>query len=400
MVETSLVITVGRQDAQINGSDDRAIQAGIDYLSALGGGTLKILPGQYQLNNAIYLRNRILIQGSGSETVLIKNPSLQTTLTVDSDWYDREVKVANSRGLEVGYGVCLTAQSPHHTGSNVIKRTILAKDGNCLWLNRPLEQNFWSDHQAQLSTLFPIISGEGISKVEIRDLVLDGNKSNNQNLNGNYGGCIFMQNCHQIQIDNVEVRNYNGDGISWQICHDVKVTNCRSLNNADLGLHPGSGSQRPIIKNNRVAGNQIGLFFCWGVKHGVAENNHLSDSGKYGISIGHRDTDNTIISNRIENSGEVGILFRQEPNRGRCPHRNLVKNNDIINSGSNGQGIGVNIEGETESIHLQQNQITEKRSQPESVGIRIGPNTRDIVLSDNRFLGLTAEVEDLRSGPE
>ncbi len=178
------------------------------------------------------------------------------------------------------------------------------------------------------------------------------------------------------------------------------MTNCRSLNNADLGLHPGSGSQRPIIKNNRVAGNQIGLFFCWGVKHGVAENNHLSDSGKYGISIGHRDTDNTIISNRIENSGEVGILFRQEPNRGRCPHRNLVKNNDIINSGSNGQGIGVNIKGETESIRLQQNQITEKRSQPKSVGIRIGPNTRDIVLSDNRFLGLTAEVEDLRSGPE
>ena len=145
MVETSLVITVGRQDAQINGSDDCAIQAGIDYLSALGGGTLKILPGQYQLNNAIYLRNRIRIQGSGSETVLIKNSSLQTTLAVDSDWYDREVRVTNSRGLGVGYGICLTAQSPHHTGSNVIKRTILAKDDNCLWLDRPLEQNFWSN---------------------------------------------------------------------------------------------------------------------------------------------------------------------------------------------------------------------------------------------------------------
>ena len=206
-----------------------------------------------------------------------------------------------------------------------------------------------------------------------------------------------MQNCHQIQIDNVEVRNYNGDGISWQICHDVKVTNCRSLNNADLGLHPDSGSQRPIIRNNRVAGNRIGLFFCWGVKHGIAENSHLSNNGEYGISIGHRDTDNTISSNRIENSGEVGILFRQEPNQGRCPHRNLVENNYIINSGSNSQGIGANIEGETKSIRLQQNQIAEKRSQPESVGIRIGPNTRDIILSDNRFLGLTVEVEDLRS---
>ena len=74
-----------------------------------------------------------------------------------------------------------------------------------------------------------------------------------------------------------------------------------------------------------------------------------------------------------------------------------MENNYIINSGSNGQGIGVNIEGETESIRLQQNQIAEERSQPESVGIRIGPNTRDIILSDNQFLGLTVEVEDLRS---
>ena len=74
---------------------------------------------------------------------------------------------------------------------------------------------------------------------EIRDLVLDGNKSNNEHLDGNYAGCIFMQDCGRIQIDNVEARNYNGDGISWQICHDVTVTNCRSLNNVDLGLHSG-----------------------------------------------------------------------------------------------------------------------------------------------------------------
>ena len=59
----SLSITVGRQDGQINGSDDRAIQAGMDYLTTLGGGTLKLLPGTYYLNNAIYLRSNIRIEG-------------------------------------------------------------------------------------------------------------------------------------------------------------------------------------------------------------------------------------------------------------------------------------------------------------------------------------------------
>ena len=262
-MQNSLAMTVGRDDGQINGSDDRAIQAGIDYLATLGGGTLKLLPGTYHLNNAIYLRSNIRIEGSGDETVLIKNPSMSAPLAVDSDWYDSAVTLIESDGFEVGYGVCLRAKTPHHGGSNVIKRTIIAKDGNRLRLDKSLEKNFWADHEAQISTLFPILSGDHICDVEIRNLVLDGNKSNNGHLDGNYAGCIFMQDCERITIDNVEARNYNGDGISWQICHDVTVTNCQSLNNADLGLHPGSGSQRPIMQDNYLAGNRLGLFFCW-----------------------------------------------------------------------------------------------------------------------------------------
>ena len=396
-MRNSLSMTVGRGDGQINGSDDRAIQAGIDYLAALGGGTLKLLPGTYHLNNAIYLRSNIRIKGSGNETVLVKNPSVSTPLAVDSDWYDSAVTLTNSDGFEVGYGVCLRAKTPHHGGSNVIKRTIIAKEGSHLWLDRSLEKNFWADHEAQISTLFPILSGEHICDVEIRDLVLDGNRSNNGHLDGNYAGCIFMQDCERIQIDNVEARNYNGDGISWQICHDVSVTNCRSLNNVDLGLHPGSGSQRPIMRDNYLAGNRLGLFFCWGVKHGVAENNHILNNRQYGISIGHRDTDNIIRNNQIEGSGEVGITFRNEPNEGRSPHRNIVENNQIANSGSDKDGIGIDIQGETQSITIRRNQITEMREGGEHVGVQIGEKTAKILLEKNEFSGLAVSVKDLRN---
>ena len=391
-----LSITVGRQDGQINGSDGRAIQAGIDYLATLGGGTLKLLPGTYHLNNAIYLRSNIRIEGSGDETVLVKNPSVSTPLAVDSDWYDSDVTLTNSTGFEVGYGVCLRAKTPHHGGSNVIKRTIIGKEGNRLWLDKSLEKNFWADHEAQISTLFPILSGEHICDIEIRDLVLDGNKSNNGHLDGNYAGCIFMQDCEQITIDNVEARNYNGDGISWQICHDVTVTNCRSLSNADLGLHPGSGSQRPIMQDNYLAGNRLGLFFCWGVKHGVAENNRILNNRQYGISIGHRDTDNIIRRNQIEGSGEVGITFRNEPNEGRSPHRNIVENNRITNSGSDKDGIGVDIQGETQSITIRGNQIAEMREGGEHIGVQIGEKTANILLEKNEFSGLAVGVRDLR----
>ena len=395
-MQNSLSMTVGRRDGQINGSDDRAIQAGIDYLATLGGGTLKLLPGIYHLNNAIYLRSHIRIEGSGDETMLVKNPSVSSPLAIDSDWYDSDVTLTESDGFEVEYGVCLRAKTPHHGGSNVIKRTIIAKEGNHLWLDRSLEKNFWADHEAQISTLFPILSGENICNVEIRDLVLDGNKSNNAHLDGNYAGCIFMQDCEQITIDNVEARNYNGDGMSWQICHDVIVTNCRSLSNADLGLHPGSGSQRPIMRDNYLAGNRLGLFFCWGVKHGVAENNRILNNRQYGVSIGHRDTDNIIRHNQIEGSGEVGITFRNEPNEGRSPHRNIVENNRIMNSGSDKDGIGVDIQGETQSITIRGNQITERREGGEHIGVQIGEKTANILLEKNQFSGLAVGVRDLR----
>ena len=395
-MRNSLSMTVGSGDGQINGRDDRVIQAGINYLSELGGGTLKLLPGTYHLNNAIYLRSNIQIEGSGDETVLVKNPSASTPLAVDSDWYDSDVTLTNSDGFEVGYGVCLRAKTPHHGGSNVIKRTIIGKDGNRLWLDKSLEKNFWADHDAQISTLFPILSGEHICNVEIQDLVLDGNRSNNERLDGNYAGCIFMQDCERITIDNVEARNYNGDGISWQICHDVTVTNCRSLGNADLGLHPGSGSQRPIMQDNYLAGNRLGLFFCWGVKHGVAENNRILNNHQYGISIGHRDTDNIIRCNQIEGSGEVGITFRNEPNEGRSPHRNIVENNRITNSGSDKDGIGVDIQGETQSITIRGNQIAEMRETGEHIGVQIGEKTANILLERNEFSGLAVGVKDLR----
>ena len=89
-------------------------------------------------------------------------------------------------------------------------------------------------------------------------------------------------------------------GVSWQVCDDVTVEDCRSLNNAGLGLHPGSGSQRPVIRNNVIQGCRIGLFWCWGACGGVAENCVLSENARYGVNFGHRDTDNVVRNCTVE----------------------------------------------------------------------------------------------------
>src|SRR5947207_12219696 len=127
-MKESLIFTVGLHSGQIQGADDRALQAGVDYLTALGGGTLNILPGEFRLNNAVHLRSGIRVEGSGPETVLIKNPSVRTRLAADADWYEQEIELAEPSGFEVGYGVVLQAQHAHREGRSTQKRTLVARD--------------------------------------------------------------------------------------------------------------------------------------------------------------------------------------------------------------------------------------------------------------------------------
>src|SRR6266702_1517688 len=53
--------------------------------AAIGGDTVHILPGTYRLRNSIFLQSKVRIQGSGSDAVLVKEPSVTTELSVDGD---------------------------------------------------------------------------------------------------------------------------------------------------------------------------------------------------------------------------------------------------------------------------------------------------------------------------
>lgn len=393
--EQRLTVTVGPRNADLVGKDDKVIQAAVDYVARLGGGTVKVLPGTYRLRNAVYLQPRVRLIGSGTDAVLIKEDARTSKLAADSDWYDQEITLADAKGFRVGDGVCLRARNPDTKGLIVVKRTLVACSGNRFKLDRPLRENLWQMGEATASTLFPILSGDNVADVVIENVTLDGNKENNQNLDGNYAGCVFLQDCNRATLQKVTARRYNGDGISWQVCHDVVVEHCHSHDHTGLGLHPGSGSQRPVIRGNRLQRNDIGLYFCWGVKSGLAENNVIEDSRSYGISIGHRDTDNVIRNNDVVHSAKVGVLFRPESGKAFAPHRNRVEKNRIVDSGP-GDGIGIDVRGETESITLAENQLKETRKPLSRMGIRIGAQTRDVRLIDNKMEGFAVALSDLR----
>ena len=386
-----LTITVGPTSGDLVGTSQRVLQAAVDYVAGLGGGTVKILPGTYTLRGSVRLRSGVRLVGAGDDTILTKPASIVSKLGADSDWFDQEITLVDAKGFEVGDSVCLETKNPHTGGAEVLKRTLVARSGNRFKLDKALRQNYWTMGDSRCSTLYPLVTADECEKLVIENLTLDGNRANNENLNGNYGGCIFLQDVNQVQIRKVTARHYNGDGISWQICHDVVVEDCHSHDHAGLGLHPGSGSQRPLMRRNKLERCQIGLFFCWGVKYGLAEDNTILDIKGQGISIGHRDTDNIVRKNLVRNSGQTGILFRPERGAGFCGHRNLIEQNQIENSGD-ANGVAIDVQGGTEQITLRGNQIRETREAAQRVGIRIGKETKEIMLTDNSFQGLMQDV--------
>lgn len=391
-----LTITVGNQGADINGKDDRAIQAAVDYIRRIGTGTVKLTAGVFQLRNAIHLPSNLRMIGSGDDTVITKDASHSANIVDDSDWYDQEITLKAGHGFRVGDGVFITAKNKNNGDAVHVKRTLVANKGNRFKLNDGLRKNIWLTGNPKATNVFPLLTSEYSADVLIENLVLDGNRANNVNMNGNYGGCIFLQDCKRYTMRGVTTRNYNGDGISFQICHDVIVENCKSHGNADLGVHPGSGSQRPLIRKNHLFDNSIGIFWCWGVRYGLAENNFIKSNKDYGISIGHCDTDNTMRDNDVIDSGKVGILFRNDT-RGRdfWANRNLITKNRISNSGG-GSGVAIKLDGQTKDTKVIGNIITDDRGQAERIGIEVNADVGNVQLIDNKIEGVKTRVIDNR----
>ena len=118
--DETLTITVGPQKADLIGLDDKVIQAAVDYVARLRGGTVKILPGTYTLRNAVHLPSGIRLLGSGADSVITKIPSTTVPLADDSDWYDQEITLQNSETFRVGDGICLQRKAPFNDSRTVI----------------------------------------------------------------------------------------------------------------------------------------------------------------------------------------------------------------------------------------------------------------------------------------
>ena len=140
-------IRVGLEGADINGADNRALQAAIEYVAALGGGAVEIGPGEFLMRDSLHLRENVTVRGTAGQTVLRKADGHLSSLTLDGDFGEQQVSVADATGFEVGAGVAIW--DDHAGGFHTTVARITGKRGNTFSIDKPLGADCMVQHHAQ-----------------------------------------------------------------------------------------------------------------------------------------------------------------------------------------------------------------------------------------------------------
>jgi hypothetical protein len=299
------------------------------------------------------------VRGVHGQTILKKSPGVESALAEDGDYGERMLAVAEPGKFHPGMGISIVDDT-QNSGWDISVSSVTAIKPPFIILDPMTERDYDQEHKhARVRNLFPILCAIDAENVVFDDLIVDGNRAENGYLDGCRGGAIYMYRVRNVTVRNCTARNYNGDGISFQITDNVQVLNSESYGHAGYGIHPGTGSARPLVKGCRMHNNgDVGLFLCWRVRHGRFEDNAMEDNGRYGISIGHKDTDNEFVNNTIARNGFSGVYFRRETLK-NSGHRNAFRSNKVLDNGNERQGYGFYISPQAEDLVIENNQIAD-----------------------------------------
>ncbi len=346
-------ITVGNHHGDLVGNTNMVIQCAVDKVASLGGGIVNILPGTYRMDDSLHLRSCVTVRGHGEDTILWKPPSISSKVIYYLGYGHYDVSVAEPEKFHIGMGVYVSDDESKGFYGTVA--TINRKNGNELGLTRMLNHDISLECNGKVVSVYPIISGYYINDAHIENLLIDGNSQENQYLNGCRGGGIFLLQAHDIVMRNVTVKNYNGDGISFQQCKNTVVKDSSCIDNAGHGLHPGSGSIGSKIFNTVCSRNaRYGIYYCLRVSYSLCEGCTIEKNGSHGISIGHRDTDIIIRNNHIIENQGYGIYFRKDP-MSQTGHRTLITENTISGNSIDKGLAEIRIDSSVNDLHILNN---------------------------------------------
>jgi len=387
--------------ADVVGNDSAALQKAAKMLQP--GDTLQIGPGTYEMHNSLFVPSGVMVRGTPGKTILMKSRGVESLLTDDGDYGENILRVAEPEKFRPGMGIAVV-DDLLKGGWDISIASVIGVNGSILSIDpRTVRDYDAAKHHAKVRNTFPILCAIDAHDVTFEDIIVDGNRAANAYIDGCRGGAIYMYNVKDIVVRNCTARNYNGDGISFQITDHVEVLNSESYGHAGYGVHPGTGSERPLVKGCRLHDNgQIGLFLCWRVKHGTFEDNIIQDNGQYGISIGHKDTDNTFLNNTIARNGSSGVFFRHET-MANSGHRNTFRNNQVLDNGNAKSGYGFYVSPSAGDLVIENNRIAETRKSggTQRIGIYKAAGAGSLQSRNNTMSGhLEADYRDAAATAE
>jgi hypothetical protein len=362
------------------------IQAQIDRAAAKGGGEVVIPAGTYELENSLYLRSRVRIRGQGEKTVLKKKAAVRSALSADLGYGHFDVSLAEPDKFHVGMGIHIHDDRSGGFYDTVAR--IVWSDGDRFGIDLMLNHDYSRGANAVVTSIFPLIRGEHIEDASVENLVIDGNKGENPFLNGCRGGGVFLLQAHRVRMRGLHVKDYNGDGISFQQCRGPVVEQCVLEGMTGFGLHPGSGSVAAILCDNTCRNNgSDGIFYCLRVSYSLCEGNTIENNGGFGISIGGRDTDHLVRRNTIRGNGKAGVYFR-EGDEAMAASRNQIEANTLENDCRASGEAEIEVRGAARDVHLIGNTLRPSpRKEKPIAGVLVAAEADRTVLFDNRIEG-------------
>lgn len=348
---TKTEISVGGAGADIGGFTSQTIQLAVDAVAKTGG-TVKLTPGVFAIKSPVRMKPGVKLIGSGKETILKRTKGYQTKFVVDADFGELKLTVENADGFEIGMKVQVTDEE-NSSCWNVSTAYITDIQDEIIYVDKGMIRDYRSDKSGLVSNTSSVIDVIEASDVTVANLVADGNRAENFFADGCNNAGIRVMRSKNVTIDNVHVKDFNGEGISWQITENVTVKNCEISGSGNTGLHPGTGSPFSVIENNDIHHNDNdGLFICWRVYESRVSGNKMHHNGRFGICTGHKDTDVLFLNNHVFSNGSDGINLRGE-REANAPHRNTFDGNIIENN----KGFGFSVNSPAKDLILKNNQF-------------------------------------------
>lgn len=290
----------------------RLIQRALDQLAPTGGRV--ILPAMdLELDRGLALRSGVELVGQGSDTVLRKGPGRVYPMSGYHNYGMGDVPLHSVAGLEVGMTVSVH-DNRTHGGFYETFATITWIDGTWVGLDRGIEADYRAEDEPCLTTVYPLVFAHRARGAAVRDLHLEGNRADNDKaMGGCRGGAVYFCQCADMEVTGLSECDYRGEGLSFQMCRDVRVLRSQFDQNSGNGLHPGAGSTNALFEECGGAGNErSGFFFCVRATRITVRRCVFRDNG-LGVSIGTRDCHNLIENCVVEDNRGPGILARSTP---------------------------------------------------------------------------------------